>query len=474
MKARKILGVLLILMLPIILGSISPSEIEISAEFGAFSYEVNGDEITITKYDKTDDSMEVEIPSTIKGKPVTKIGEKAFYGCEYINKITIPESVTSIGDEAFGECDNLKSIEIPDSVISIGERAFVYCKSLEEINLPNRIKSIGIKTFYNCSSLEYIKIPDSVTSIAQEAFLKCEAMTNITLPSSIEKIEFGTFSNCILLESIVIPNGVKSIGGSAFIFCGSLESITLPRGLTNIETSAFKNCNKLSKIYGYDGSYAQEYASANNIPFSIVYDVHFDTQDDNENSSIIIAHDNKIIKPQDPIRTGYAFGGWFKDETLENTWDFQNDTIIEDTTLYAKWTKTHITAPLAQLLKETNKDSSSTSMRFISTIESLDFLEAGFVISYSNSDPFIDQDECTTKSTSIAYKRIKAAGDFITSDDLGGEGYIVAVILDDIENKSFSKDIYVKPYVKSLDGTIHYGNMSVFSVEQCLGYIDYK
>lgn len=461
-------------MLPIMLGLISTYEMKISTEFGDFSYEVNDEGITITKYHETGDIVEVEIPSSIEGKAVTKIGEEAFYGCNSLKSITIPDSVISIGLGAFSYCGILEEIIIPDSVKNIGQKAFSQCKALTNITLPNNIKKIESKIFSNCIKLKSIIIPKGVTSIEGYAFIFCKALESINLPMGLTTIGASVFNHCKELTNINLPIGLNTIGGSAFSDCPKLTSIYIPRNITKSQLENAFEISSLSKIFGYKASEAQKYAIDNNIDFSLVYDVIFDTQDDNENNSIIIAHDNKIIKPEDPVRTDYAFGGWFKDETFENPWDFKSDTITEDTILYAKWTKTHITAPQAQLLKETNEASPFTSMRFISTIESLDFSEVGFVISYSNSNPLIDGDECIKSSTSTAYKKIKAAGDFITTNDLGGGEYIVARSLDDIQKGSFSQDIYVKPYVKFLDGSIHYGNMSIFSVEQCLGDLDYK
>lgn len=44
-----------------------------------------------------------------------------------------------------------------------------------------------------------------------------------------------------------------------------------------------------------------------------------------------------IDKPADPVRPGYAFKGWYKEKELKNLWDFENDTVTADTTLYAAW-----------------------------------------------------------------------------------------------------------------------------------------
>ena len=58
---------------------------------------------------------------------MTRIGDRAFFRCESLTDIVIPDSVTSIGDRAFTNCRSLSEVVIPDSVTSIGDRAFYGC-----------------------------------------------------------------------------------------------------------------------------------------------------------------------------------------------------------------------------------------------------------------------------------------------------------------------------------------------------------
>lgn len=44
-------------------------------------------------------------------------------------------------------------------------------------------------------------------------------------------------------------------------------------------------------------------------------------------------------KPEDPVREGYVFQGWFRDIDGTQEWNFATDTVQENMTLYAKWQK---------------------------------------------------------------------------------------------------------------------------------------
>ncbi len=177
---------------------------------------------------------------------VTSIGGHAFFGCSSLKSITIPNSVTSIGASAFYNCDSLTSVTIGNSVTSIGGYAFHNCDSLTSITIGSGVTSIGDWAFYNCDSLTSITIPNSVTSIGNWAFCSCDSLTSITIPNSVTSIGDRAFSSCDSLTSVTIGSGVTSIGDDAFYGCSSLTSVTIPNSVTSIGNYAFSNCYSLT------------------------------------------------------------------------------------------------------------------------------------------------------------------------------------------------------------------------------------
>jgi len=50
-----------------------------------------------------------------------------------------------------------------------------------------------------------------------------------------------------------------------------------------------------------------------------------------------LTYGNKVLLPSTLTKTGYGFGGWYKEAEFVNLWDFDNDVISGATILYAKW-----------------------------------------------------------------------------------------------------------------------------------------
>ena len=92
--------------------------------------------------------MNVLIPDTHNGLPVTRIGDNAFYDNSNLRSVTIPDSVTSIGSSAFSACKNLTSVTLGNGVTTIEYYAFKSCYRLTSITLPATLTSIEEYGFF--------------------------------------------------------------------------------------------------------------------------------------------------------------------------------------------------------------------------------------------------------------------------------------------------------------------------------------
>ncbi len=177
------------------------------------TYEVVGDTVTI-KDCKEAASGALAIPSIYEGKPVTRIGDWAFYGCTNLTRVTIPDSVTGIGYAAFSKCGSLKSIDV-------GEGNSEY--SSEDGVLFDKNKTVLIH--FPAGKGGHYTILDGVTSIGDHAFIKCISLTSVTIPDSVTSIGALAFRDCFGLKSVKIPDSITNIKMGAFSSCSNLTSI---------------------------------------------------------------------------------------------------------------------------------------------------------------------------------------------------------------------------------------------------------
>ena len=204
---------------------------------GEYEYTLNDDgSVTITDYH--DRAETLTIPAELDGHSVSAIGVDAFFGCDSLTSVTIPDSVTSIGDYAFSCCTALSDISIPDSVISIGDEAFYMCESLASITLPDSVTSIGINPFTACIQLSAIIVSpyNSSLKVIDGVLFDKTSKTLICYPCGLEE------------PSYIMPEGIQAIGSLAFYACESLVSISIPDSVTSIGNNPFACCTQLTQF----------------------------------------------------------------------------------------------------------------------------------------------------------------------------------------------------------------------------------
>ena len=216
-------------------GEITPPEEP--EEPSIYTYSVENGEVTITGCDENA-SGDVVIPETIGGYPVTVIGEDAFYNCDSLTSVVMPDTVIKLGKYAFYGCDNLQTVTVSDNIKTYGFAAFGECYSLTEIiakesnpylstvdgHLFDKKKAM-IMAYASGKAETSYSTPESVIRIASGAFCGNKNLTEIVLNNGVTDIYNGAFSGCINLANIVIPNSVVSISDGVFWDCTSLTDV---------------------------------------------------------------------------------------------------------------------------------------------------------------------------------------------------------------------------------------------------------
>lgn len=203
----------------------------------------------------------VTIPSVTNGFNVVKINSVAFYGCDKITSVYIPESVTTMANSIFYGCAGLKEVNIPTGITRIELETFYGCSELTSLSLPSGVNYIEKGAFMNCIKLKQINLPEGISILSEDVFRGCSSLENVVIPESVETIGFMSFYECASLNNVIIPRKVSTIGKGAFYGCNKLEEIFIHKGITSIGGSddsnfynAFGNCPSLSKIVVENGN----------------------------------------------------------------------------------------------------------------------------------------------------------------------------------------------------------------------------
>lgn len=115
--------------------------------------------------------MNSEIESVTIPASVTTIGNEAFRDCKRLLKVVFEKRSTAktIRENAFWGCDKLTKVVLPEGLKIIRSYAFYCCKSLKTLKLQDGLEKIGVRCFAE-SGLEELIFPESTREVGTEAF----------------------------------------------------------------------------------------------------------------------------------------------------------------------------------------------------------------------------------------------------------------------------------------------------------------
>lgn len=185
------------------------------------------------------------------------IDDNAFWGCAYLERLVIPETVVEIGNEAFGRCLSLKQLVIPKSVSVMGNNPFVglnaedvKCESENFVIEGKMLYSADKKTLYAClTDAQMVIIPKTVEVIQDLALTRRRKLKKVVIPEGVRFIGNEAFADYDALEEVSIPATVETIEAYAFAECDNLKTVTFAGEVKSLSRRTFSDCDRLQHIY---------------------------------------------------------------------------------------------------------------------------------------------------------------------------------------------------------------------------------
>ena len=146
-----------------------------------------------------------------------KIPEWMYYRNQSVSAVTIPEGTTEIGRFAFSR-SSLRTVTIPEGVTVIDYAAFYHCDNLDNVILPDTVNTVGAKAFTHTGWLDDFEENSMDDFLISGDILVAYKgnLPEIVIPDGVRVIAEEAFRNHTELKKVHLPASVTDIGNDAF------------------------------------------------------------------------------------------------------------------------------------------------------------------------------------------------------------------------------------------------------------------
>lgn len=179
-------------------------------------------------------------------------------------------SIVKIASNAFYYCEQLTSIVIPEGVTYIGENAFAY-SGLQQVSLPSTLKGLTYNSFFGCEELTAVTFVkgSKLSWVTESVFGGCPKLDKIYYGGTLAdwcNIDFDwsetnpmAFANHFymlngsdeweLVTEIVLDGDIAELKSYVFDGLTELTKVTISTDVTSLGNNVFNDCSNLTTIY---------------------------------------------------------------------------------------------------------------------------------------------------------------------------------------------------------------------------------
>lgn len=370
-----------------------------------------------------------------------------------VSSVQIGEGITYVGSCAFSGCASLTAVSLPASLQGIGVNAFRDCGSSLRYTYAGTLAQWGDISFaaaddptasgvvlYESGKYMNGTCGDAMWKLQSDGTLRISGTGAAKAPAA------GTGWAAEDVQSLVVEEGITEIAGSLFRGCSAMKTATLPRSLQTVGANAFSGCNALTTVR-YSGKQEQwdavSIGSGNGALTGArlllsTYLITYVNVEGAQNPNPDVADKDKALTLKDASKTGYTFGGWYREASFQTRVTSIPAGNEEDVTLYAKWTPIRYTVNFDANGGDGSPSQASVSYDEALTLPGGSFSRTGYVLTgwntaqdgtgtaYENSQEVVNLLSVQGASETL-YAQWRPITYRVEFDPRGGEGQIDAI-----------------------------------------------